>query len=190
MTRQPCSRWRTDSTSMRQRLEPRPPSRYTVGRLSGRLATGRRPRLSTTQRGCGWYTQSIGILLCTTVCLCSSSVAHTTGTTVRSIPYGQSRPIRAVCRISPQDSSTCSTAPLRTRPAQNLVSMGAGRAGRPGRLDIVFSAPQPSPDPPDPGLPIAVRLHVPSSRGRFEPLSACLLVQDCLDITTEIITAQ
>lgn len=47
--------------------------------------------------------------------------------TVHSIPYGQSRLIRAVCRISPQNSSTCSIAPLRTRPAQNLVYIGAGR---------------------------------------------------------------
>lgn len=109
--------------------------------------------------------------------------------TVHSIPYGQSRLIRAVCRISPQNSSTCSIAPLRTRPAQNLVYIGAGRAWQTEHcLSVRLPPPQKLiPDPPDPGLPIAVRSFVPSSQPRFEDLVRLLVRENS---TTLISTSQ
>lgn len=160
------------------RLEPRPPLHYRspvrspgYGTSTSAADHARRVRL---------VPQSIGILLCNTAC-----VAYATGT-APSIPYGWPRLIRAVCRISRQDSSTCSIAPLRTRPAQNLVSIGAGRQGR---MDIVCSCPQPSPDPP---LPRASnRCQVP--RPVLSPPVRTLVgmsVQNNLGSMTQIITAQ
>lgn len=55
-----------------------------AGRLSGRLATGRRHQLPTMRRARGWYSQSIGILLCTTACgACTTGTVR--GHTVRIV---------------------------------------------------------------------------------------------------------
>ena len=139
MPRQPCSRWA---------------NRLDVDEVaSGAKAAVRSPP-RPLQRPPGYGTSTSAVDYAMSVRLVHSKYRHPavycrllwTGT-VRSIPYGQSRPTRAVYRISLQGSSTCSIAPLRTRPAQNLVELVFIGAGR---LNIVCLQPQPSPDPPRP----------------------------------------
>lgn len=160
MPRQPCSRWRTDCTSMRQRLEPRPPLHYRSPVRAPGYGTSTspvdhtarvRPVHSKYRHPAVHYR------------LCSEHYRNSTQYIVRTAtPNSCSLPHLTTGLEHLQHRST----PDSTWAEPCLP--WCWQAGRP--LSVL--RPQPSPDPPDPGLPIAVRLLVPSSRRRFESLLA------------------
>lgn len=159
-----CSRWRTDWPSMRPLRAWSQGPRHTIG---------------SPVKSPGYGTSTSAVDHAKRVRLVYSKYRHpAVQYRLCSVHYGASTQLTVrtatpnSCSL-PQDSSTCSIAPLRTRPAQNLVSIGAGRAGRLAGWTLSVLAPSHLQTRPDPGLPIAVRILVPSSRRQFQPRSAC-----------------
>lgn len=159
MPRQPCSRWRTDCTSMRPRLEPRPPLHY--------RSPVRSPGYGTSTSSVDHATRTRLVLSkyrhpAVHYRLCSEHYRNSTQYTVRTAtPNSCSLPHLTTGLEHLQHPLHSGPDMLRT--LSPLVLAG---------WTLSVLRPQSSPDPPDPGLPIAVRFPVPSSRRRFESLLA------------------
>lgn len=178
MPRQPCSRWRTDSTSTRPRLEPsrrwkyhsRSPVRSPVRSPSYGASTSAADRAMRARLVHSKYRHPAAYCRLWSVHYRNSTRACHTDSHAQFVQSAASHH-RAGTRAP--------AAPLHSGPDLRRTLSPLALAGWTMDIVCLYTPPppcpqaQPSPDPPDPGLPIAVRLLVPSSRPRFGPLLAC-----------------